>query len=83
MKLKTFLSLAMTFGYLILVNSQIYPKPCPIPNPIPYQIKDMNENNFNLVNQSKSNLPVNENKFNQPRNVIKFENKKLYPKTNM
>ncbi len=73
-------------SYFIATNCQIYPNPCPIPQPIPVSISSSEQNNSVLdkqINPSiKSNLPVIEQKFYQPRNVDNTDNKKYIPKIN-
>ncbi len=81
-------------SYFLASNCQIYPNPCPIPPPIPVQIPVPNTNsntnseqNYSVLDKQihpsvKSNLPVIEQKFYQPRNVANTDNKQYIPKTN-
>ena len=73
-------------SYCLVSNCQIYPNPCPIPPPIPVSISS-SEQNYSVLDKQiypsvRSNLPVNEKKFYQPRNVANTDNKQYIPKVN-
>ncbi len=81
-------------SYCLAIKCQIYPNPCPIPPPIPVKIPVPNTNSNTNSEQNnsvfdkqihpsvKSNLPVNEQQFYQPRNIDNTDNKKYIPKVN-
>ena len=72
--MRNFNSIVLLLSYLVLTIAQIYPNPCPIP------VKT-NTNNTKVSPSIRSNLPVNEKNFYQPRNVFNPNNKKFVPKT--
>ncbi len=73
--MRNFYSIILLFSYLVLIIGQTYPNPCPVP-------MKTNANNTKVSPSIRSNLPVNDKKFYQPRNVINLDNKKFIPKTN-